>query len=745
MVSITRVSIAAAVPGVLLHMLTASSAAPAYAQNSGLLRVSGVRLEPGRSRIVVDGVLSEPAWRRAAAATGFRQREPAEGGPATELTEVRILYDDRNLYVGVLAHDREPDQVIARILQRDRVMEAHPFFRTPLFAGDDAVAILLDTFHDHRNAMVFATNPNGAEFDALITDEGREFNIDWRAVWEVRAQRTDSGWSAEFAIPFRSLRYPTGTTLESWGLNVTRIIRRKNEEVLWSAWSRANEGFHRVSRAGHLDGLTSLPRAGLNLEFKPYLLTGAIQEQEASELATEPEIDIGVDAKYEVRPGLVLDVTLNTDFAQVEADDEQVNLTRFDLFFPEKREFFLENAGIFEFGLRAAFEPPPFLLFFSRQIGIAEDGEVPVLGGVRLTGRVGSQTVGLLNVVTDSAFDEPGSNFAVARVKRDIGGRHFVGAMVTDRRYAGGWNTAGGIDFSFWPSPALNVQGFAAATATSDEAGSDGAYMLAADYQLDRFGITAQHITIGPDAIADAGFITREDIRRSDGAVRFTPRPQIIGLRKIDVYAFSQFITRTDGVLQDWAVGPAISPQWNSGENLTLFYQRGFNRIDESFELSDEVEVPPGDYSSWQLGWFANTSRNRPVMLGSEAMLQGTFGGHIHTLNSTATVSPSANLSFNLRYSRSWVDVPDGSFTANVASLRLSYAFSTRLFANALLQYNDLDKTVSANVRINFIHSPGSDLFIVFNEQRGSDDTSSGLWDFSDRAAVVKVTYLKRF
>ena len=742
---ITRVSTAAICCGVLLCMLTASSSEPACAQNAELPTVTGVRLEPEWSRIVVDGVLAEPVWQRATAATGFRQREPLEGSAATELTEVRILYDDRNLYVGILAHDSEPDQVIARILQRDRVMEAHPFFRTPLFAGDDAVAILLDTFHDHRNAMVFATNPNGAEFDALITDEGREFNVDWRAVWEVRAQRTDGGWSAEFAIPFRSLRYPTGTTIESWGLNVSRVIRRKNEEVLWSSWSRANEGFHRVSRAGHLEGLAQLPRAGLNLEFKPYLLTGATQEQEAAELATEPQIDVGVDAKYELHPGLVLDATLNTDFAQVEADDEQVNLTRFDLFFPEKREFFLENAGIFEFGDRGTFEPPPFLLFFSRQIGIAEDGEVPVLGGVRLTGRVGRQTVGILNVVTDSAFEEPRSNFAVARVKRDIGGRHFVGAMLTDRRSAGGWNTAGGIDFSFWPSGALNVQGFAAATATSEDGGDDVAYRLAADYQLDRFGITAQHITIGPDATADAGFITREDIRRSDGAVRFTPRPQVIGLRKIDIYTFGQFITRTDGVLQDWAVGPAISPEWNSGESLTLFYQRGFNRIDESFELSDEVEVPPGDYDSWQLGWFASTSRNRPVMLGSEAMLQGTFGGHIHTLNSTVTVNPSANLSLNLRYGRSWVDVTGGSFTADVASLRLSYAFSTRLFANALLQYNDLDNAVSANVRVNFIHSPGSDLFVVFNEQRGSEDTTGGLWDLSDRGAVVKVTYLKRF
>jgi hypothetical protein len=316
--------------------------------------------------------------------------------------------------------------------------------------------------------------------------------------------------------------------------------------------------------------------------------------------------------------------------------------------------------------------------------------------------------------------------------------------MLTDRRYSGGWSTAGGVDFSFWPASRLNVQGFAAATGTSDGEGNDIAYRAAVDYQQDQFGFNSSYLMIGPDATADAGFITREDIRRGEVYVRVTPRPRALGIRKVDIYALSQLVTRTDGELQDWAVGPAFSPEWNSGESVTLFYQRGFNRIDESFELSEskEIDVPPGDYDLWQFGWFANTSRNRPLVLGSSGMLQGTFGGHIHTLSGDLTLNPNANLSLNFRYSRNWVDVPDGSFTADVAALRLSYAFSVRLFANALLQYNNLDNAASANVRINFIHPPGSDLFVVFNEQRGTDD---GLWDFDNRGAVVKVTYLKRF
>ena len=455
------------------------------------------------------------AWRDAPMASGFRQQEPFEGEPATEITEVRVLFDDATLYVGVMARDRSPEEVIARILQRDKLMEM-TFEGEPEFTGDDAVVIVLDPFHDHRNAVALGTNPNGAEFDALITDEGREFNVDWRGVWEVAARRTPEGWSAEFAIPFRSLRFPEASD-EPWGFNVYRVIRRKNEQVLWSSWSRSNEGFTCVSRAGHIHGLTDLPRAGLNLEVKPYVLGGSTSELDSFDrLDTDAELDVGLDAKYELRPGLLLDATLNTDFAQVEVDDQQVNLTRFSLFFPEKRDFFLENGGIFEMGWRGMFEPPPFLLFFSRRIGISEDGPIPVLGGLRLTGRAGGQTVGVLNVVTDDAFGEPRENHAVARVKRDVGSSGYVGAMVTDRRSAGNWNSTGGVDWSFWPASALNVQGFAAVTATSGAGGDGAAYRLSVDYQTDRFGIRAGHLGVGPDATADLGFITRTDVQRSE-------------------------------------------------------------------------------------------------------------------------------------------------------------------------------------------------------------------------------------
>ncbi|MEE2668611.1 MAG: DUF5916 domain-containing protein [Gemmatimonadota bacterium] len=727
---------------VLISLLCASAVMQANAQVASTPSVDAhILLTGGASSIRVDGLLDEAAWRDAPIASGFRQQEPFEGEPATEITEVQVLFDDATLYVGVMARDRSPEEVIARILQRDKLMEVTDDEGKPEFTSDDAVVIVLDPFHDHRNAVVLGTNPNGAEFDALITDEGREFNVDWRGVWEVAARRTPAGWSAEFAIPFRSLRFPE-TSDEPWGFNIYRVIRRKNEQTLWSSWSRSNEGFTRVSRAGHIHGLTNLPRTGLNVELKPYVLAGSIQEPDLFDhLDADEQLEIGLDAKYEVRPGLVLDATLNTDFAQVEVDDQQVNLTRFSLFYPEKRDFFLENGGIFEMGWRSMYEPPPFLLFFSRRIGISEDGPIPVLGGLRLTGRTGDQTVGFVNVVMDEALGEPRQNHAVARLKRDIGDNSYVGAMVTDRREVGDWNTTGGVDWSFWPTSVLNVQGFAAATAASGVGGEGAAYRLGIDYQTDRLGITAGQLGVGPDATADLGFITRKDIQRSDTFLRFTPRPKFLGLRKLNLFWNSKVFTSFDGALRDWETGLAFEPEWNTGDEFAFAFMRGFNRLDEPFDISENVTIPVGDYDANQIMLFANTSRNRPIMLNSMAFLQSYFDGHIRMITNDVTASPNANTALTLGFTHNRVDVPAGAFTANLARLRVGYAFSTKLVANTLIQYNKRDDELSISVRINFIHRPGSDLFIVINEERGS---STSIWDVNTRASVVKLTYLAR-
>jgi hypothetical protein len=514
------------------------------------------------------------------------------------------------------------------------------------------------------------------------------------------------------------------------------MIRRKNELGLWTGWSRQDGGFHRVSRAGILEGLERLPRPALNLEVRPYGLLGASDIEGA---ASRGQAQVGLDAKYEVRPGLVLDATLRPDFAQVEADDQQINLTRFDLFFPEKRDFFLENAGIFEFGVRGYFEPPPFLLFFSRQIGIADEGPTKVLGGLRLSGRAGRQTVGFLDVVDEGTPGQPRTNFGVVRVKRDVGGSNYVGGIVADTRRGGMSNTAAGIDWSFWPTGSLDLTGFVARTATSGAGGEGNAYRLGLDYNVDRFGLSGQHLTIEPGARADMGFVTRTDIRRSEGTGRLSFRPPSLGLRKVDLLVSGTYIANLAGQRQDESLGPALVLEWNSGDVFRCFVNRGRTRVPEAFDLSGRVPVLAADYEMRQFSFFGSTSPGRPLVLSVQGDLFRTFGGSVSSLGAGATVARNAHLALSVGYTRNAVDLPTGAFTANLASVRIDYAFSTRLTAHAFVQYNGLERKVFTNLRLGFIHRPGSDLYLVLNDEQGPGSGPS------TRAVAAKLSYLMRF
>jgi hypothetical protein len=703
--------------------------------------VQAIRLD-GELRI--DGRLDEPAWAAAVPAAGLRQREPREGEPATEETEVRILYDARNLYIGVLCRDAEPDRLVAHVLQRDKLLEPGGYDGRHQFAGDDAVAFLLDPFRDRRNAFVFATNANGAEFDALITDESGAFNADWRTVWTVRAHRGSEGWSAELAIPFRSLRYPSTPPLEGWGFNVWRMIRRKGEQALWTAWSRNGGGFHRVSQAGRLEGLSGLPRARQSMEVKPHGLVGLTQERRGGGLDTTGDFDVGLDAKWEIRPGVVADATIHPDFAEVEVDQAQVNLTRFDLFFPEKREFFLEGAGIFDFGWRGFDETPPFLLFFSRRIGIADDdeGPIPVRGGVRLSGRAGRQAVGFLDMFTGPGAGQPSANYGALRVKRDLRQNDYVGAMLVDRRDKADANTAGGLDASFWPTANLNVQTFVAHTWTRGPGGDGSAWRVSADYTSDRFGFLAQHLMVGPEADVRMGFVTRTDIRRTDAFGRYTLRPSGRGIRRVDFFLEGQHVVRTSGEKQDVGGGPVVKLELESGDSVNAYYFHGSTRLDAPFRLADRVPVPAGDYRvrSWSVS--ATSSTHRPISLAGEAEVLHTYGGRLSTLSASTRLARGAHFGLYMGFSRHRVTLPFGAFVADVGALRAVYAFSSRLVATALLQRNSLDGTLVTNLRLNFIHRPGSDLFVVFNEEWGDAAPRRRV---ANRGLAVKLTYLARF
>ena len=714
------------------------SAAASSSDSIAAVRIAAAQGE----RIVLDGLLNEPLWSRAQRIDDFRQREPLEGAPATEKTEVRLAYDDEALYVGVHARDSQPERIVARLLQRDRVMSRNDFGGVN-FEGDDGVAILIDPFHDHRSAFVFATNANGAEYDALISDEGNQFNVDWRGVWRVASTRTADGWSTEFAIPWRTLRYPPEATGRVWGLNVFRVIQSRKEQVLWRSWDREGGGFDRVSEAGHLTGLDGLPRSGLNIEAKPFALAGGTQVRDAS--GGQPragEVNFGLDLKSELRPGLVLDLTANTDFAQVEVDDEQVNLTRFSLFFPEKRDFFLENAGIFEFGRQGFFGAPPYLMFVSRNIGIGPEGEVPILGGGRLTGRVGAQTVGVLSVVTDASAGRAVEVFNVARIKRDVGGSNYLGAMVTDRRGEGPANTVAGVDGRFYLSPVLVLDGFASHSFTEGDGGNDVAYAASLDYTTDPYGFYAEHFAVGRDAVATSGFITRADIRKSSLHGRRRIRPDFAGLRLNDFRISTEYQSAVDGRFQDWSAGASVLPTWNSGDNGSLGFTAGETRVDQDFALADSVPVPAGRYRTDQLRANFTSSPSRPWILGANLSRSDFFGGELLNMGGSLTITPAPALSISASFTRNDVDLPNGSFTADITGLRLIWALSTKVTTNALIQYNSLTDDFISNVRFNFIYRPGSDLFLVFTEERGVDDDR---WALADRGMVLKFTYLVRF
>jgi hypothetical protein len=699
----------------------------------------------GGSEIHLDGLLDEPVWRAADLVNGFRQREPDEGAPASEDTEVRVLYDGGYLYIGVRAFDSQPDRIVARRLERDAPLGLARFGPS---GGDDAIEIILDAFHDRRNAYYFATNPRGVQVDGLITDESERPDLNWDAVWDVRARVTPEGWTAEFAIPLRTLRFPAGAGEQTWGFNVQRTIARKTEQSLWTAWSRDNEGLARVSRAGELTGLKSLA-GGVALYVKPYLVAETGQDYAArpgGDVAFDPSV--GLDAKLGLESGLVLDLTVNTDFAQVEADDEQVDLTRFNLFFPEKREFFLENAGIFEFGAPQFFGPPNILLFFSRRIGLqrtgfAEAQTVPMIGGARLTGRAGGQTVGVLNVVTGekASLDAPVTNFAVGRIKRDIGQRSYIGAIVTHRLEEGGAsNLTGGVDWNLWLSNPLVLEGFYARVRDSQLDIGDYTWQVALDYTGDWIGGRVEHLEIGPDMSPGIGFVRRLDMARTMAGLRLSPRPPISGLRKIDIFNRLEYVSSVESrALRDRIWELSVTPRLDSGDQVRLQVRYQFQRLANPFELTPGVIVPAGDYADWNFTAGINTSRARPVSARLSAGAGGFWDGDRRQLNGTL-IFDSPHVGLELGYSHNNVDVPGGAFTTDLVRGRVKLALNTRLFGNALIQYNSQTGALSANLRVDWIHRPGSDLFVVFNERR---DVVGGRWNPRSRAFVVKLTYLR--
>jgi hypothetical protein len=623
----------------------------------------------------------------------------------------------------------------------------------PGTAQGETVSVAFDTFHDRRNGFSFGVNPDGGISDATITNE-RDYNRDWNTIWETRTGRFEGGWTVEMAIPFKSLRYSPGQ--QTWGINVRRAVKWKNETsylnpVPQSGQFSALFGLFRFSSAATLTGLNVPPESRL-FEIKPYAIS-SVESDLAADVPLSNDLtgNLGLDSKIGLTRGLTADLTYNTDFAQVEEDEQQVNLTRFSLFFPEKREFFLEGQGIFAFGgvtQRRSGNPGEIPMpFFSRRIGIDDYGNaVPILGGGRVTGRAGKYTIGLVNIQTreERSLGEPSTNFSVMRVRRDILRRSTVGVMVINRAEHGAdprSNQTYGVDgvFSFFQN--LNLNTYMAQTKTPGLQGDDRSYRAQLEYNADRYGLTLEHMLIGDAFNPEVGYLRRENVRRNMAEVRFSPRPRSSAVvRKYDYSAsIDQYDRATDQLLETRTVEGVFGIEFQTSDRFQLTFTDNTEGLTEPYEVADGVMVPVGRYG------FRNLSTRYD--LGAQHTLSGDFtydfggffGGTKHSLTfARSRIEPMSNLFVEPGLSLNWVNIPQGTFTAKVFNGRVSYTFTPRSFVSVLMQYNSDEHLLSMNARFRWEYRPGSDLFVVYNDGRNTE--FRGYPRMEMRTFTVKIT-----
>ncbi len=716
--------------------------------------------------IQLDGQLNEEIYVTVPSITDFIQQAPDEGAPATEKTEAWIFFDPDNIYVAARVWDSAPpSEWVANEMRRD----------TRQLRQNDTFAIILDTFYDRRNAVAFYTNPIGALADFAITNEGNP-NSDWNPVWDVRTGRFEDGWTVEMEIPFKSLRYRPGPS-QIWGVQLRRNVRRKNEwnyvtPLPISAGSGPG-GIFRVSEAASLVGIDA-PSGSKNLEIKPYAIGGV-----ATNLAaTPPTRNVqdgtgGLDVKYGVTQNLTADFTLNTDFAQVEVDEQQVNLTRFNLFFPEKREFFLEGRGIFDFargGFSGGFggalrsggggffgggNAPT--LFYSRQIGLQNRSVVPIVGGGRVTGKVGAFDVGALNIQADADVGAGAemTNFTVVRLKRDILRRSTIGGMFTNRSVSllgDGSSQAYGADatFSFYENVAL--LGYVARTQVPDpdRQGKDLSYQGRFDYGGDRYGFQAEHLLVEKNFIPEVGFLRRSNFRRTYTRARFSPRPQsLASIRQFRMEGSFDYIETADlAIVETRQSQLGFSTELENSDRFGVSVADNYEFLHREFTPGpDDVVFPVGAYS------FVDVEAS--YSSGAQRRLNGTlsvragdyYDGTIRTIGfRRGRMEITQQLSLEPSVSVNWIDSPRGSFRTDLIVSRVNYTFTPRMFLSGLIQYNSSTNTVSNNLRLRWEYSPGSELFVVYTEDRATDPLRPDRYsELRNRGFVVKMNRLFRF
>lgn len=679
--------------------------------------------------IQVDGVLDESAWEAARAIDGFLQRDPREGEAASEPTEVRILYTRGSLFFGIICHDSNPPAIRATELRRDNDFE-----------NDDSFSLILDTFHDHRNAFLFRTNPLGAQADALVTDEGRITNTNWDEKWNVAARIGEHGWTAEIEIPFKVLR-TTEQPVQSWGLDFERVIRRRTEFTYWSNYRRGFN-FRQVSQAGHLEGLKDL-RSGLAWRIKPFARTALVQDSSgASGLDSLSELGLE-DVKYRVTPNVTFDFTLNPDFAEADVDEQVLNLTRFPVFFEEKREFFLEGAGIFDFGPGGG-EASELKLFFSRRVGLSPDGKpVPIVVGGKLTGKARGWTVGVIDLQTRDFQGTPGRNFSVVRVKKDLFARSNIGAIFTNRQShvrSDPFNRAWGADANFTLFDHFSVQSFAAASYSPSQNDDRWAGRIRAFWDSDLILANVEHLQVERNFNPELGWLPRRDLRKTKAQLDFKPRPRSDTIRQLAFRSTVDYITNQAGGPETRNQEFTAEASFQSGDRAFVRWGRVFDRISRPFRIQGLVTVPAGDYD-WDalvVHYFPSAHR---ALSGTVVFRKewGFYGGSNTQISWSPLLKVSRNLSVSPRYRFNQIILPHGRFDSHLINSQFNYAFSTRWLTSTTVQYNNATDFVGVNVRLNYIYRSGDDFFLVYNEADTLGD--DGVPGRVNRSLIAKLTY----
>lgn len=689
----------------------------------------------------LDGRLDEAVWNSAPLVTDFIQHEPRDGEPASERTEVRILFDRSALYVGVWLFDRDPSAIVIGESRRDIDL-----------SNVDSFTMVLDTYLDRQNAFVFGTSPQGVEYDGQITREGEGgggqatnrrsqagtgagLNLNWDGDWTVATTRDERGWYAEFRIPFSTLRYAEGGE-QIWGLNFARNIRRKNEQDFWSPIPRQYT-FYRVSLAGTLEGVQAPTQRIMTVS--PYALSSVRRDYGVSD--TDAKFEVGGEAKIGVTQGVTLDLTLNTDFAQVEVDDQQVNLTRFSLFFPEKRPFFLENAGTFAVGTSQTTE-----LFFSRRIGIGPDNrEVPLAGGARLTGKVAGLNVGLLDIQAKARDAIAPNNFGVVRLFKELPNRTRIGAIVVNRLNTdstGDYNLTYGVDGQLGIGRTFLVDAYAAKTKTPGLSGRDHAFNIAANYTGREWVAGLAYRESAENFNPEVGFVLRENTRFVQATIlRHVRTPNLSWFREYRPHITFRQWDDFDGFTESRLLHIDSHFQFANGAFFQLpavnFEREG---LKEPFEVSPGIVIPSGTYDGFLWALAYNSNLGAPVSVSGRVEIGDFYTGHRVSTIETVTARKGPTV-VTLRLSYDNVHLPEGDFTNTLVGVKFGYSFSPRMYLQSLIQYNDQSGNIEGNFRFGWLSAAGTGLFIVYNdiERTSRFGRMSGS---EERAFIVKFTRL---